>query len=94
MSMSTNINELFIQATIDAQKLASILDDDTLLTLYSFYKQAIVGDINTEKPSFFNFKDTKKWNSWSSLKGMSKLQAQGMYIKHIKDIQSRCKAKI
>ena len=46
------------------------------------------------KPSFFNFKDTKKWNSWSSLKGMSKLQAQGMYIKHIKDIQSRCKSKI
>ena len=91
--MSTNINELFIQATIDAQKLASILDDDTLLTLYSFYKQAMVGDINTEKPSFFNFKDTKKWNSWSLLKGMSKLQAQGMYIKNIKDIQSRCKSK-
>ena len=89
--MSTNINELFTQATIDAQKLASILDDDTLLTLYSFYKQAMVGDINTEKPSFFNFKDTKKWNAWSLLKGMSKLQAQGMYIKSIKDIQSRRK---
>jgi acyl-CoA-binding protein len=92
--MSTNINELFNQAAIDAQKLVSILDDDTLLTLYSFYKQAIVGDINTEKPSFFNFKDTKKWNSWASLKGMSKLQAQGMYIKNIKDIQSKYKSKI
>ena len=32
--MSTNINELFTQATIDAQKLASVLDDDTLLTLF------------------------------------------------------------
>jgi diazepam-binding inhibitor (GABA receptor modulating acyl-CoA-binding protein) len=91
MAMSTNINELFAQATLDAQKLVSILDDDTLLTLYSFYKQAIVGDINTEKPSFFNFKDTKKWNAWSLLKGMSKLHAQGMYIKSIKDIQSRYK---
>ena len=91
MAMSTNINELFAQATLDAQQLVRILDDDTLLILYGFYKQAIVGDINTEKPSFFNFKDTKKWNSWALLKGMSKLHAQGMYIKHVKDIQSRRK---
>jgi diazepam-binding inhibitor (GABA receptor modulating acyl-CoA-binding protein) len=83
--MSTNINDIFIQATNDASKLLGKIDDDTLLLLYSFYKQATIGDNNTEKPSFFNFKASKKWNAWNSVKGVCKVVAQGQYIKHIKD---------
>ena len=83
--MSTDINVIFNQAANDAPKLVGKADDDTLLLLYSFYKQSTVGDNNTEKPSFFNFKASKKWEAWESLKGMSKLLAQGQYIKHVKD---------
>ena len=83
--MSTDITVIFNQAANDAPKLVGKADDDTLLLLYSFYKQATVGDNNTEKPSFFNFKASKKWEAWNSLKGMSKLLAQGQYIKHVKD---------
>ena len=83
--MSTDINVIFNQAANDAPKLVGKADDDTLLLLYSFYKQATVGDNNTEKPSFFNFKASKKREAWASLKGMSKLLAQGQYIKHVKD---------
>ncbi len=83
--MSTNINDIFEQAVNDASKLVGKVDDDTLLLIYSFYKQATIGDNNTEKPSFFNFKASKKWEAWNSVKGLSKAMAQGQYIKHIKD---------
>jgi diazepam-binding inhibitor (GABA receptor modulating acyl-CoA-binding protein) len=83
--MSTNINDIFNQAANDASKLVGKVDDDTLLVIYGFYKQATIGDNNTEKPSFFNFKASKKWEAWNSVKGLSKAVAQGQYIKHIKD---------
>jgi len=83
--MSTNINDIFNQAANDASKLVGKVDDDTLLVIYSFYKQATIGDNNTEKPSFFNFKASKKWEAWNSVKGLSKVVAQGQYIKHVKD---------
>ena len=83
--MSTNINDIFIQATNDASKLLGKIDDDTLLLLYSFYKQATIGDNNTEKPSFFNFRASKKWEAWNSVKGLSNVVARGQYIKIVKD---------
>ncbi len=83
--MSTNINDIFNQAANDASKLVGKVDDDTLLVIYGFYKQATIGDNNTEKPSFFNFKASKKWEAWNSVKGLSKAVAQGQYIKHVKD---------
>ena len=83
--MSTNINDIFNQAANDASKLVGKVDDDTLLVIYGFYKQATIGDNNTEKPSFFNFKASKKWEAWNSVKGLSKTVAQGQYIKHVKD---------
>ena len=83
--MSTNINDIFNQAANDASKLVGKVDDDTLLVIYGFYKQATIGDNNTEKPSFFNFKASKKWEAWKSVKGLSKAVAQGQYIKHVKD---------
>jgi len=81
-----NVNDLFLKATQDVKALPT-QDDATLLSLYGFYKQATVGDVNTEKPSFFNFKETSKWNAWEKVKGMQKIQAQGNYIKLVKDLE-------
>jgi diazepam-binding inhibitor (GABA receptor modulating acyl-CoA-binding protein) len=87
--MSVNIDELFTKATQDVKLLTVKPDDNTLLSLYGYFKQATVGDINTEKPSFFNFKETAKWSAWEKLKGMQKTQAQGNYIKIVKDLQTK-----
>jgi diazepam-binding inhibitor (GABA receptor modulating acyl-CoA-binding protein) len=32
------------------------LTDDELLQLYALYKQGTIGDCNTDKPGFLNFK--------------------------------------
>lgn len=87
--MSVNIDELFTKATQDVKLLTVKPDDNTLLSLYGYFKQATVGDINTEKPSFFNFKETAKWSAWEKLKGMQKIQAKGNYIKIVKDLQTK-----
>ena len=84
---TVNVDELFLKATQDAKVLPVKPDDDTLLSLYGYFKQATVGDVNTEKPSFFNFKETAKWSAWEKLKGMQKIQAQGNDIKRVKDLQ-------
>jgi diazepam-binding inhibitor (GABA receptor modulator, acyl-CoA-binding protein) len=93
MSM-VNVDDLFLKATQDAKVLPVKPDDDTLLSLYGYFKQATVGDVNTEKPSFFNFKETAKWSAWEKVKGMQKIQAQGNYIKLVKDIQVKASSNL
>lgn len=75
------IKELFKNATEEVHKLKVKPSDDELLKLYANYKQATIGDINIEKPSFYMFKDVAKWNEWNKLKGLTKLQARINYIK-------------
>lgn len=50
------------------------------LDFYKFYKQATIGNCNTDKPSFYRFEDTAKWEAWNSILGMSKEDAKTNYI--------------
>jgi len=56
------------------------LSDETMLQLYSFYKQATVGDCNTKQPSMFNLRDRRKWDAWNNVKGLSMEEAMARYI--------------
>ena len=56
------------------------LDDSNKLLLYAYYKQATTGNINIEKPSILNFKDTAKWNAWNKQKNTNKNDAMLNYI--------------
>lgn len=44
--------------------------DDEMLFIYSRYKQATVGDIDTEWPGILDFKGKAKWAAWRSQKGL------------------------
>ena len=70
----------FINASIVVKKLKESPSDDELLDLYSYYKQAIVGDNNTKKPNFLDFKGTKKWNIWNSRKNLTQHESEVKYI--------------
>lgn len=56
-------------------------NNNQLLKLYGFYKQATEGDITTECPSMMNLKERAKWNAWNSIKGMDKETAMKGYLK-------------
>lgn len=47
------------------------LTDDELLQLYGLFKQASVGDNNTDKPGMLDFKGKAKWEAWNKNKGKS-----------------------
>ena len=54
--------------------------DTTMLNLYGLYKQASVGDVNTERPSFWDLVGKAKWDSWNSLTGMTSDEAKNLYV--------------
>jgi len=75
----TNSNE-FLTAAEYVKKLKTTPTTDELSVLYGLYKQATVGDINTPKPGFFSFKESKKWESWNQYKGLSTYDSEIKYI--------------
>jgi diazepam-binding inhibitor (GABA receptor modulator, acyl-CoA-binding protein) len=75
------IKQLFDQAASDSKLLSSKPSNETLLELYSLFKQAMEGDVNIEPPSNpFDFVNKAKYQSWQLLKGKPKEDAMKDYI--------------
>jgi diazepam-binding inhibitor (GABA receptor modulating acyl-CoA-binding protein) len=56
------------------------LTDSVKLEFYKYYKQATLGDCNTNRPWSVYIKDCSKWDAWNSIKGMSKEDAENNYV--------------
>lgn len=80
--MSRNVLNIYELLQDDFQNAAILIKTKNLnnLELYSYYKQATIGDNTTLRPSLFNFKDRAKWNAWNNHKGLSKQIAQLKYF--------------
>ncbi|MGC4101988.1 acyl-CoA-binding protein [Ferruginibacter sp.] len=75
------LKEQFEKAAVESKNLPAKPDNETLLQLYSLYKQGTEGDINTEAPSNpFDFVGKAKYEAWSSLKGKTKEAAMEAYV--------------
>ncbi len=70
----------FESSVAAVKQLTKRPDDETLLSLYAYYKQASEGDINGPRPGFFDFKASAKYDAWERLKGMKAETAQQAYI--------------
>ncbi|XP_071385310.1 acyl-CoA-binding domain-containing protein 7 [Centroberyx affinis] len=73
----------------DVKKVKTRPTDQELLDVYGLYKQAVVGDINIDKPGMMDMKGKAKWEAWNSRKGMSKDDAMSAYITLAKEIISK-----
>ena len=82
--MSNLINK-FNEKIIEVKTLESISDENKLY-LYKYYKQATIGDINIERPGFFNLIGKTKWDAWNTIKGTSKEEAMNSYIQKVEDL--------
>jgi len=79
--MATEITSLFQQAVSDSKDLSERPSNETLLQLYSFYKQATDGDASEDAPANpFDFVAKAKYEAWVSLKGRPKEAAMQEYI--------------
>ena len=82
----TEINSLFEQAVVASKSLATRPDNDTLLQLYALYKQGSSGDVSGDKPGFFDFVATAKYEAWETIKGLSSDDAMQQYIDLVKKL--------
>lgn len=81
------MEEKFLKATNDIKSVSS-LDNETLLCLYGYYKQATKGDCDIEEPYKFYYKEHAKYDAWNCNKGMSKEEAMKLYVRKVKNILS------
>lgn len=79
----------FEQAAADSKNLNAKPDNDTLLKLYSLYKQATLGD-NTESgpANAFDFVARFKHEAWAKLNGMSKDDAMQQYVDLVNQLKN------
>ncbi len=81
--------ELFEKAVADSKSLSSKPSNDTLLQLYSLYKQATEGDNLADPPvNPFDFVAKAKYEAWTGQSGKSKDEAMQDYIHLINKLKS------
>ena len=81
-----DLKSAFEQASRDIQTLSERPDNDTLLRLYGLYKQGSEGDGKGDKPGFFDFVGTAKYEAWAKLKGTAPDDAQKKYVDLVKKL--------
>ena len=87
---SNNLTEAFQQAVAESKQLPSRPDNDTLLQLYSLYKQATDGDAPaTSDAGMFDFVATAKYNAWYTIRGKAKEDAMKDYITLVADLKAK-----
>ncbi|KAK2525849.1 Dbi [Columba guinea] len=94
----------FQKAAEEVKQLKSQPTDQEMLDVYSHYKQATVGDVNTggahklilllilplsDRPGMLDFKGKAKWDAWNALKGMSKEDAMKAYIAKVEELKGK-----
>lgn len=75
-----DLKQQFEQAAKALMALADRPDNDTLLRLYALYKQGAEGDVSGDKPGFFDFIGTAKYDAWEKLKGLDSEDAMKQYV--------------
>jgi len=76
-----SLTEIFQKAVADSKLLTARPDNNTLLQLYSLYKQATEGDAPGAGPSNpFDFIAKAKHDAWLKLDGLSADDAMQQYV--------------
>lgn len=78
----------FEQAVADSKSLAQKPDNETLLQLYSLYKQATEGDAPQEGPeNMFDFVGKAKYEAWNALRGKTREAAMEAYVQLVQRLK-------
>jgi carboxylesterase len=74
------LDAAFDAAAAASKTLTKAPDNDTLLALYSLYKQAAVGDVSGERPGALDMVNRAKFDAWSARKGVGREDAMKAYV--------------
>ena len=87
--MATDLTARFQQAAEDSKKLPKRPDNNTLLKLYSLYKQATAGDVTGSRPGGFDMEGKMKYDAWAKQKGKAKDAAMQDYIDLVESLKAK-----
>ena len=74
-------------AVANSKTLSERPDNQTLLKIYSLYKQATEGDNEEAKPGFADIVARAKWDAWKKLEGTGNDEAMQQYIDLIEELR-------
>ena len=84
-----DLKNQFEEAVTESKALPERPSNDTLLQLYSLYKQATEGDVSAGPPANpFDFVAKAKYEAWAALKGKPKETAMKEYVQLINKLKS------
>lgn len=84
----SDLEKRFAAAQKAAKDLRSRPDNDSLLELYSYFKQASEGDVTGQRPGALDFVARAKFDAWAARKGMKQEVAMRGYVKLVEHLQS------
>ncbi len=77
----------FQKAQERVKTLTTRPSNDTLLELYSLFKQATEGDVQGKRPGMLDLKGRAKYDAWAGRKGLGKDAAMQQYIQLVDRLQ-------
>ncbi len=75
-----SLDTQFDAAAAASKTLKKAPDNDTLLALYSLYKQASSGDVSGDRPGALDMVNRAKFDAWTGRKGMGREDAMRAYV--------------
>ena len=84
----SELDDRFAAAADASRTLPERPDNDTMLKLYSLYKQGSVGDIQGKRPGFTDLVGRAKYDAWAKLKGTAKETAMQQYIDLVESLKN------
>jgi carboxylesterase len=79
----------FEAAAALSKTLRQAPDNDTLLALYSLYKQGSVGDVSGARPGITDVVGRAKYDAWAARRGAAREQAMADYVKLVDGLKAR-----
>lgn len=77
----------FEAAVTASKQLPEKPDNQTLLKIYSLYKQATEGDVEGKRPGFTDMVGRAKYDAWAAVKGKSTDDAMQDYVDLIESLK-------
>ncbi|RAL41591.1 hypothetical protein DM860_013125 [Cuscuta australis] len=78
------LKEKFEEHHLKDKLLPGTIDRKDMLILYGLYKQAKIGNVNTDRPVLSNGMDIAMWDAWKAVEGKPTDEAMTEYIAKVK----------
>uniref|UniRef100_A0A3P8SZA4 Diazepam binding inhibitor, acyl-CoA binding protein n=1 Tax=Amphiprion percula TaxID=161767 RepID=A0A3P8SZA4_AMPPE len=83
------MTDSFQKAVEEVKVLPKRPDQTEITQLYGLYKQAIVGDVNIERPGILDFTGKAKWDAWKANQGLTKDEAMAAYVQLVERLKAK-----